>query len=129
MFPYTRYRSLLNICRYSSSHGRPFLPRSRRTSSTVAASRITRTSRSPGHRSPAPLRPADGFPVLPGGALLPRLLRDLRHHRARAPKVIPRSSSLYVIARLRCPTHLLESLHWGSLLRPGGYPADPNTTG
>jgi hypothetical protein len=26
-----------------------------------------------------PLRPVDGFPVLPGGALLPRLLRVLRH--------------------------------------------------
>ena len=26
-----------------------------------------------------PLRPADGFPALPGGALLPRLLRALRH--------------------------------------------------
>ena len=26
-----------------------------------------------------PLRPADGFPALPGGALLPRLLRVLRH--------------------------------------------------
>jgi hypothetical protein len=36
-------------------------------------------------RSPGPLRPASGFPGLPGGTLLPRLLRGLRHHRTRAP--------------------------------------------
>jgi hypothetical protein len=31
-----------------------------------------------------PLRPADGFPVLPGEARLSRLLRALRRPRARA---------------------------------------------
>src|SRR6266536_5742692 len=71
--PYARrYSCGLNSCRYNRSSGRPRLPRSRRTSSTVAASRITRTSWPSDIRSPGPLRPAvDGFPVLPGGALLP----------------------------------------------------------
>src|SRR6266550_877366 len=45
MLPYaSRYRLLLNICRYSCVHGRPFLPRSRRTASTTAASCIAHTS-------------------------------------------------------------------------------------
>jgi len=34
--------------------------------------------------SPGPLRPADGFPVLPGRSWLRRLLRGLRRPRARA---------------------------------------------
>ena len=38
-----------------------------------------------GVRSPVPLRPADGFPVSLGGALLPRLLWELRRHRTRVP--------------------------------------------
>src|SRR6266436_2834776 len=38
-----------------------------------------------GIRSPGPLRPASGSPGLLGGARLPRLLRGLRHPRARAP--------------------------------------------
>ncbi len=36
-------------------------------------------------RSPVPLCPADGLPVLPGRSLLLRLLRALCRHRARAP--------------------------------------------
>ncbi len=39
-----------------------------------------------GHpQPPGPLRPAGGFPALPGGALLPRLLRGLCHRRTRVP--------------------------------------------
>jgi hypothetical protein len=38
-----------------------------------------------GVRSPVPLRPAGGFPALPGGALLPRLLWELRRRRTRVP--------------------------------------------
>jgi hypothetical protein len=37
--------------------------------------------------------------------------------------VIPRSSSSYVLARLRRPIHLLQSLHWGSLRTPEVAPA------
>jgi len=36
-------------------------------------------------RSPGPLRPVDGLPVLLGRALLRRLLRGLCHHRTRVP--------------------------------------------
>lgn len=32
--------------------------------------------------------------------------------------MIPRSSLLYVLAQLRCPTHLLECPHWASLRIP-----------
>ena len=46
---------------------------------------ITHTSRPSNIRSPGSLRPADGFPVPLGEALLSRLLRGLRHRRARAP--------------------------------------------
>jgi hypothetical protein len=39
-----------------------------------------------GHpQPPGPLRPAGGFPALPGGALLPRLLRGLCHRGTRVP--------------------------------------------
>src|SRR5260370_20361298 len=63
----------LNSCRYSSVHGRPRLPRSRRTSSTVSAFCITHTSLLFEYPSPGPLRPADGVTVLPGRSLLLRL--------------------------------------------------------
>jgi hypothetical protein len=69
-----------NSCRYSRSNGRPRLPRSRRTSNTVSASCITHTSRLRISSHLAPFAHVDGFPALPGGALLPRLLRGLRHH-------------------------------------------------
>src|SRR6266849_3702174 len=66
----SRKRCGLNNCRYSSSHGRPRLPRSRRTPSTVSAFCITRASRLLNIQSPGPLRPVDGLPVLPDEALL-----------------------------------------------------------
>jgi hypothetical protein len=45
MLPYaSKYRFLLNICRYSCVSGRPFLPRSRRMLSTTAASCIAHAS-------------------------------------------------------------------------------------
>src|SRR5262249_9105423 len=68
-----------------------------------------------GVRSPVPLRPAGGFPASLGRSLLLRLLWELRRHRTRVPWAIPRSSSSYVIARLRRPTHLLQYPHWTSL--------------
>src|SRR6266545_6743470 len=40
----SRYNCGLNNCRYNSSHGRPRLPRSRRTPSTVSALCISHTS-------------------------------------------------------------------------------------
>jgi hypothetical protein len=36
-------------------------------------------------KSPVPLCPANGSPVLPGGASFPRLLLELRHLRTRVP--------------------------------------------
>src|SRR6266545_2404023 len=88
MFPYaSRYNSLLNICRYSCVNGRPFLPRSRRTSSTTTASCITHPSwLLLVHR----LCPFALWTVISGlqiGRTLPRrLLRALRRHRTRAPE-------------------------------------------
>src|SRR5215217_4838608 len=87
MFPYAnRYNSLLNICRYSCVNGRPFLPRSRRTSSTTTASCITHPSwLLLVHR----LCPFALWTVISGlqiGRTLPRrLLRALRRHRDSRP--------------------------------------------
>jgi hypothetical protein len=82
---------------------------------TVSAFCITHTSRYPVIlRPPGPLRPAGGFPALPGGALLPRLLRGLCHRGTRVRQVIPRSSLSYVLARRRPPTHLLGCPRWAS---------------
>ena len=68
-----------------------------------------------GHpQPPGPLRPAGGFPALPGGALLPRLLRGLCHRGTRVRQVIPRSSLSYVLARPRLPVHLLGCPRWAS---------------
>jgi len=56
-----------------------------RTPSTASAFCISHTVPSPGVRSPVPLRLAGGFPASLGGALLPRLLWELRRHRTRVP--------------------------------------------
>src|ERR1017187_2796601 len=64
------YRLGLNSCRYSSVHGRPRLPRSRRTFSTVSAFCITHTSLFLKRPSPGPLCPAGGVTALPGRSLL-----------------------------------------------------------
>src|SRR5665811_1466857 len=57
----------------------------RRTPSTVSAFCISQTFLSLSVRSTGPLGPVDGFPVLPGEALLSRLLRGLRRHRTQRP--------------------------------------------
>jgi antitoxin YefM len=55
------------------------------------------TSRPSNIRSPGPLRPTvDVFPVLLGGALLPRLLRGLCHHKA--PGWYPLGDPTFVLA-------------------------------
>jgi hypothetical protein len=54
-------------------------PRCRMSTRESSAVCITHTSRHWTIRSPGPRRPVDGFPVLPGGALLPRLPWALRH--------------------------------------------------
>jgi len=55
------------------------------TPKTVSALRISRASPVGLVWSPVPLCPVHGFPVLPGRASHRRLLRGLRHPRARAP--------------------------------------------
>src|SRR6266702_393547 len=88
-----------------------FLPRARRLSVAVSAFCSTHTSWHPVIlQPPGPLRPAGGFPALPGGALLPRLLRGLCHHGTRVRQVIPRSSLSYVLARPRLPFISLDAL-------------------
>jgi hypothetical protein len=60
------------------------LPWARRIPVTVSAFCVTHTSWHPVIlQPPGPLRPAGGFPALPGGALLPRLLRGLCHRGTR----------------------------------------------
>jgi hypothetical protein len=74
-----------------------------------------------GHLAPFALRPA--FPA----SLAGRYSRDYYGasvtFRTRVIQVIPRSSSSYVLARLRRPTHLLQSPHWESLRAPEDAPA------
>ncbi len=105
-----------------------FLPRARRISVAVSAFCITHTSWHPVIlQPPGPLRPAGGFPALPGGALLPRLLRGLCHRGTRVRQVIPRSSLSYVLARPRLPFISLDALA-GHRPGTGGAPA-PTTCG
>src|SRR5215472_7455431 len=126
MLPYaSKYRFLLNICRYSCVSGRPFLPRSRRTPSTTAASCITHPSWSlTVHR----LCPFALWTVISGlqiGRTLPRrLLRALRRHGTRVPQAIPCSLLPYVLARHRRPVRLLECPDRASLPRPRRSAAD-----
>ena len=108
------------------SSGRPRLPRSRRTSSTVSALCITHTSRLLGSASPGPLRPVDGFPVPLAGRYSGDYYEALRRRRTR-DEVIPRSSLSYVTSGPRRPTHLLECPHWASLLAPKVAPAEPSS--
>src|SRR5215211_3549489 len=86
MFPYaSRYNSLLNICRYSCVNDRPFLPRSRRTSSTTTASCITHPSWFLLVRRLCPFALWTVISGLQIGRTSPRrLIRALRHPRARA---------------------------------------------
>jgi hypothetical protein len=69
-----------------------------------------------GHLAPFALRPV--FPA----SLAGRYSRDYYGASVtfwtRVLQVIPRSSSSYVLARLRRPTHLLQSPHWESLRVP-----------
>src|SRR6516164_9924560 len=74
MLPYaSKYRFLLNICRYSCVSGRPFLPRSRRTLSTTAASCIAHASWPEIIHRLCPFALWTGFPGRQIGRSLPRV--------------------------------------------------------
>src|SRR6266516_7332546 len=83
MLPYaSKYRFLLNICRYSCVSGRPFLPRSRRTLSTTAASCIAHASWPGAIHRLCPFALWTAINGLQIGRTSPRrLLRALRRHR------------------------------------------------
>ena len=74
-----------------------------------------------GHLAPFALRPA--FPASLAGRYSCDYYGASVTSRTRVLRVIPRSSSSYVLARLRRPIHLLESPHWGSLRIPEIAPA------
>jgi hypothetical protein len=60
--------------------------------------------------APASLRPVPGFPRLPGGSSLPRLLWMLRCHRGHPPQAIPDSVEIIrTSASHRCPVRPLKS--------------------
>jgi hypothetical protein len=109
----------LNSCRYSSSHGRPFLPRSRRIPSTVSASCISQSSRScaSDHLCPFALRTA--FP----SSLAGRDPCDYYGHCVAIGLASLRRSHVRLchtyLARLRRSTHLLECPRWASLRSRG----------
>jgi hypothetical protein len=112
MRPYARtYRSRLYRCRYTCSSGSPLAPRWRMIPRTVAALRISRTSRSlVDPRLLCPFATRDGFPV----RCVRRHAHDSYGHSV-AIGFSPRRpsrvfNSMNVRASRRCPTHPRTSL-------------------